>query len=802
MALLVDADGVVRQCTDSVRDLTGRGRQEVVGRPLDELAADPPRFAQWAGHGGPREFGAALRHQDGQRVEVDVSLVPLPGDDARPFLFLLVPAAHARSHRQGRDLARALLDQDRVGLILRDASPEDGWPLANPGFFGLPASAPGGPPCPSLTDALVDEDAEAIEGRLREVMRTGEPLVDFEHAARRRGEPTVDRQVSVSAFRLHDSSRRPSGAAAVFIDITEQFVARQRLTLLHAAANRLGRSLDVTRNAEELAAVVVPDFADHACVDLSDTVLGSGDAARLEPGTVLRRAAVAAAAGSWPAEVHQLGDTLRVRDAESEALAAAAPVVVPDLADLSDTVPVDRERTRPLFPASAASALFVPLLARGHVFGVLGLWRGAGRQPYSTADVPLVELITSRAALSLDNARRYRRERDTAETLQRSLLPAPDTRMSAAETAGVYAPAGTPAGTGGSWYDVVRLSGSRVAFVSGKVVGHGVHAAAAMGRLRSAVHALADLDLPPAELLTHLDDLVARLGENDRSEGPSVAGSLHGATCLYITYDPVTGECHAASAGHPGPVLARRNAATVSETVVRPGRWLGSGGGADPFASVELVLQPGDVLLLHSGPPGGAAPETGPEPGRLRDSALAAAGGDAPLPSVAEQLLRDLSRTPRPQDVALLLTRVDRIRPERTAYWEFRADLDQAARAREVATAQLAEWGLDDMAFSTELIVSELVTNAIRHAGGPIGLRLVKDDRLVCEVSDPSQAQPHLRRARTSDEGGRGLFLIAQLADRWGSRYTTGGKTIWTEQSYPSGAWGDAPADAHTGTHR
>ncbi|MEU6159291.1 SpoIIE family protein phosphatase [Streptomyces sp. NPDC047130] len=792
MALLVDADGVVRQCTDTVRDLTGRGRQEVVGRPLDELVVDPPRFTEWAGHDGPSEFGAVLRHRDGHRVEVFASLVRLPRDDARPFLFLLVPAEHARRHRQGRDLARALLDQDRVGLILRDATPEDGWPLANPAFFGLPASAQGSP---SLADALVDEDAEAIGARLREVMRTGEPLVDFEHAARRRGEPTAERQVSVSAFRLHDASRRPSGAAAVFTDVTGQFVARQRLTLLHDVAHRLGQSLDVTRNAEELASVLVPDFADHACVDLSDTVLEGGDAARLEPGTVLRRAAVATAAGPWPAEVLPPGGTRRVRDVESEALAAGTPVVVPDAADPADTGPVDREGTQPLFPAPAASAVFAPLLARGHAFGVLGLWRGPDRQPYSEADVPLVEVIASRAALSLDNARRYRRERDTVETLQRSLLPAPDARMSAAETAGVYAPAHTPAGTGGSWYDVVRLSGTRIALVAGKVVGHGVHAAAAMGRLRSAVHALADLDLEPAELLTHLDDMVARLGENDRSEGPSVAGGLRGATCLYITYDPVTGECHAASAGNPGPVLARRQASPVPETVVRPGRRLGSGDGSEPYAAAQLVLQPGDVLVLHSGPPAGAEQETAPERRRSQDSALAAASGDTPLASIAEDLLRDLHRTPRPEDVALLLARVDRIPPERTAYWEFRAELDQASRARELATAKLAEWGLDDMAFTTELIVSEMVTNAIRHAGGPIGLRLVRDDRLVCEVSDPSQAQPHLRRARMSDEGGRGLFLIAQLADRWGSRYTAGGKTIWTEQNYPSGTRGDAPAD-------
>jgi serine phosphatase RsbU (regulator of sigma subunit) len=239
---------------------------------------------------------------------------------------------------------------------------------------------------------------------------------------------------------------------------------------------------------------------------------------------------------------------------------------------------------------------------------VLALWRGADRPPYCDDDVPLIEEIASRAALSLDNARRYSRERDSVVTLQRSLLPTPDTRTSAAETTGLYAPAGTAAGTGGSWYDVIRLSGLRIALVAGKVVGHGVHAAAAMGRLRSAGQALADLDLPPAELLTHLADLVTRLGESGRTAGPSLAGSLYGATCLYVTYDPVNGECQLASAGHPGPVLVRRRTATVSEPVVRPGPPLGTG--AEPFETVELVLRPGDVLALHSGPPARTAPRT------------------------------------------------------------------------------------------------------------------------------------------------------------------------------------------------
>jgi anti-sigma regulatory factor (Ser/Thr protein kinase)/PAS domain-containing protein len=784
VVLLVAADGVLMECTDTVRSLTGLDRADLLGRPVDELLAHPPGFARWVGDGAFGEFGAALRHRDGHRVEVDVARVPMPDAEAGAHLFLLAASAHALRHRQGQALVRALLGQDRIGLVLRGAGDEAEWTLLNPGFFGLPTPAEGGRPRLPPSQTLVDKDAVTIDARLREVLRTGEPLVEFEHSARRREEPGRTQQVSVTAFRLEDGHGQSAGVAAVFLDITEQLAARTRLTIQHAAANRLGQSLDVTRNAEALMGVLVPDFADLACVDLSELVLSGGDSAVMEPGMRLRRVAVASADGQWPTDVYQQGEELRARALESDTLGEVGTVVVPDLASLAEKVPLDAERRRLLLPASAASALYVPLLARGHALGVLGLWRGSGRQPYAASDVPLVEEIASRAALSLDNARRYSRERNSVVTLQRSLLPAPDTRTSAAETAGLYAPAVTPTGTGGIWYDVVRLSGVRVAFVVGKVVGHGVHAAAAMGRLRSAVQTLADLDLPPAELLAHLDDLVRRLGESDRSKGASLAGSLYGATCLYITYDPVTGECHLASAGHPGPLLVRRRTDTASGPSARPGPALGVG--TEPFDPVELALGPGDVLALHSGPPAGATAQATPDLAHLRDSALAAASGDTPVSLIGERLLRDLEKVPRHEDFALLLTRVDRIPPGRTVHWELPADLDQASRARELAVAQLLAWGLEELAFSTELIVSELVTNAIRYAGGPIGLRLVKDRRLVCEVSDPSQAQPHLRRARMSDEGGRGLFLIAQIADRWGSRYTADGKTIWTEQAYPA----------------
>nr|WP_274389106.1 SpoIIE family protein phosphatase [Streptomyces taklimakanensis] len=453
---------------------------------------------------------------------------------------------------------------------------------------------------------------------------------------------------------------------------------------------------------------------------------------------------------------------------------------MPDLSGLRRAAARDPQRSRLTLPEAATSFLALPLRARGTVLGAVPLWRTGDRVPFDRGDAALAEEIGSRLALGLDNARRYTRERRTAEALQRSLLPPPVVRLTAAETAGTYAPAGTAAGTGGSWYDVIRLSGVRVAFVVGKVAGRGVNAAGAMGRLRSAVQTLADLDPPPDELLSHLDDLVTRIGEDEGHRAASTVGSLHGATCLYATYDPVTGQCLIASAGHSGPIVVRGHDRVADDVELHPGPPLG--GGTEPFEPVELLLRPGDVLAFHSGPLTAMTRSTERDLERTREGARTAAGTDRPLGDVGHRLLARLREHDREEDLALLMARVDRVPADHTAFWQLPADPSLVAHARSLVSAQLADWGLDELGFATELIISELVTNAVRHAGGPVGLRLIKDHRLVCEVSDPSQSQPYMRRARLSDEGGRGLFLVAQLAHRWGSRYTPGGKTIWTEQ--------------------
>jgi anti-sigma regulatory factor (Ser/Thr protein kinase) len=624
--------------------------------------------------------------------------------------------------------------------------------------------------------------------------------------------------------------------------------AQERADLLYASAAAIGGSLDIARNAEDLAAVLVPAFADLASVDLTHAVLQGEEPTPFTGRTPLLRVAVAAVDG-WPQEAYPLGATLTLGDVTGEQVRRGAAGFLADLTDVRAILAGKEERSRLLLPDAATSLLLMPVQARGLVLGAVLLWRAGERRRFDETDASLADEVASRAALSIDNARRYTKERRTAETLQRSLLPRVVSDSTAAETSGVYVPGGTPEGIGGSWFDVIELSSARVAFLVGRVPGHGLGATAAMGRLRAAVGTLADLDPPPDELLSHLDDLVVRFANTDDRDPvrAGIEGALRGASCVYVTYDPLTGRCLIASAGHPGPVLVRGSAAgsgaaaergatgsagaeeagefgaaelpppegLVAERVeVSAGPPLGTGGG--PFEMTELRLAAGDVLAFHSdgaarrvderdderdkeregaqdggrdGTRDGAVTDRDQDDAGKRrrqaavyEAARSAAASGRSMAATGRELLSRLSDPAPGHDQSLLLARVRELPAGRTAGWTVTADPEAVAAVRSGVTAQLAAWDLADLAFSTELIVSELVTNAIRYAGAPISVRLIKDQRLVCEVSDPSQTQPHLRRARLTDEGGRGLFLIAQLTHRWGSRYTPDGKTIWTEQ--------------------
>ncbi|MDQ0945839.1 SpoIIE family protein phosphatase [Streptomyces sp. V1I1] len=376
--------------------------------------------------------------------------------------------------------------------------------------------------------------------------------------------------------------------------------------------------------------------------------------------------------------------------------------------------------------------------------------------------------------------RPYTRERTTTMTLQRSLLPHTLPDQAALEIASRYLPAGTQAGVGGDWFDVIPLSGARVALVVGDVVGHGIRASATMGRLRTAVRTLADVELPPDELLTHLDDLVIHLSADESgTQGAAETAGGIGTTCLYAVYDPVSRHCTLARAGHPPPAVVTPDGA-VYFLDVPAGPPLGLGG--LPFETMETQLPEGSLIALYTD---GLLEPRHHDIDEALDKMFQALAHPAPtLDTVCDRVLTTLLTHRPDDDIALLIARTRALHADKVATWHLPCDPAIVAQARKNATDQLTAWGLDDATFITELTVSELVTNAIRYGKPPIQLRLIHaDTTLICEVYDSSNTAPHQRRARTYDEGGRGLLLVAQLAHRWGTRNTPIGKTIWAEQT-------------------
>ncbi|PWI40962.1 hypothetical protein CK485_26600 [Streptomyces sp. ICBB 8177] len=388
------------------------------------------------------------------------------------------------------------------------------------------------------------------------------------------------------------------------------------------------------------------------------------------------------------------------------------------------------------------------------------------------AAAALIGVLISRARL---REQELTESRAVALTLQRGLLPHDVKSTSAVEVHHRYLPADGDAGVGGDWFDVVPLSGARVALVVGDVAGHGVHAAATMGRLRTAVHTLADLDLAPDELLARLDDLVVRLADEE-------ADRVIGASCLYVVYDPISRRCTIARAGHPAPAVVRPGGrADFPRLPDNPPLGLGGTG----FECAELTLPEGTLLALYTD--GLLALRAGGPEAAQEAMARVLRRTDLPLASLCDGVLAALpsceAEDRARDDIALLLARTRVVDPRRVACWEFPATPEAPRRARALTVRQLDSWHLADALFPTELVVSELVTNAVRYGGGPVRLRLIYDHALICEVSDASSTSPHLRHPRLMDEGGRGLHLVGCLTDRWGTRYGSGGKTIWAERS-------------------
>lgn len=369
--------------------------------------------------------------------------------------------------------------------------------------------------------------------------------------------------------------------------------------------------------------------------------------------------------------------------------------------------------------------------------------------------------------------------------LQRGLLPRRLPPHAAVDSASRYLPADSGSGVGGDWYDVIPLSGTRVGLVVGDVLGHGLRAAATMGRLSTGVRVLARLDLSPDELLARLDDLVE---QSARERGPvrvpgrsrrRADGAL-GVTCLYAVYDPVSGTCSLARAGEPLLAVVEPHTGVVAYPELPAGPPLGIGG--PPYQSTELEFAPGSLVALFTG--GLLQAADGRDAG-LAQLSQVLAGDRSSLEKLCDRAVFTLLPGPVDVDATLLVVRTRLLDRNQFAEWAVLPDPAAVATIRTAVSKQLRDWGLDDLTFTTELIVSELATNAIRYVGGPIQVRLIRDRTLICEVSDTGHTTPNLRHAASDDEGGRGLFIIAQMTHHWGTRYTPTGKTIWTEQDLP-----------------
>lgn len=876
--LLLDARGTVTSWTRDAQRLLGYPAAEVVGRRLAELLVpeDAARLGTlaeaYSGRGGWSGVLTAC-HRDGRRVRLMVRAVPMRGTPttgntpaphtptphtptphtptphtptpaglapdsgrAAQWILLLSDMDDAPGWDMSRVVLESMVVQSPVGIAMVDTDLRFVWSNTALETFG------GGPAHERIGLRLADVqpglDSQRIEAVMRQVLRTGETVVDYEHVGRFRSAPHRETAHLLTFTRLDDDQGNPLGVYYTVVDVSERHRARQRLALLDRAGEQIGRTLDVARTAQELAEVAVPALADFVAVDLLDSVLKGADPEPVSGADAvpLRRAGRQSVLVGMPKAVPEVGDltsylpdtppVLALTDGTSWYRARLDP-----LTKLwTDTLPGGREAT--FRDAGLHTAMIVPVRARGITLGITKFFRGERRKdPFDEVDLGLAEELVSRAAVCIDNARRYTRERSAALVLQRSLLPRRLPEQDAVDSAACYRPADELTGLGGDWYDVIPLSGARVALVVGEVPGHGIDGAAAMGRLRTAVRTLAALDLPPEEVLAHLDDLVAKSARQE-GDGPGVgSGHTVGTRCLYVVHDPVAGECVMASAGLPAPALITPDGTVTFADDLPIGPALGVDG--PPFESLTLALPPGTLIALHTdgllaeatpdmlcralagSATAGARPPTvagcmgegrtgeGHTEGRRTEGRRTERGrteggrteGErvvaSPPPDVAPASLDRRAQTvvdalvpERPcDDVVLLLARTRRLDADRVAYWDLPSDPALVAQARRITMRQLGTWGLEELAFTAELIVSELITNAIRHATGPIRLRLILERTLICEVFDGGATAPHLRHPRATDEGGRGLFLISQFTQRWGTRFLPEGKVIWAEQS-------------------
>ncbi|WP_435887424.1 SpoIIE family protein phosphatase [Streptomyces nigra] len=658
-SVVLDVEGRIVLWSPQAEELFGYPAREALGeyaarimvheQHLDlvvKLFADVMETGEgWAG-------AFPIRRKDGGTRLVEFRNMRLLDDQGDVYaLGLCADQSTVRQVERDVALSTRTIAQAPVGLAVLDT--ELRYVSVNPALAelnGLPAEAHlGHMPHELMPDT---EAARTVEAALRAVLRTGEPIINRRIVGRTRAHPGMDRFWSVSLYRLEDTAGTVLGVAGMAVDITEQHqaavaaeTARRRLALIADASARIGTTLELDRTAGELADVAVPELADVAAVDLLDAVV-QGRRSTLGPAepAVIRALAVRSAhdtgaveAADPPGHIARYGPDRLV----TECVRTGDPVLVARVGE-EDLPRIARspEAARQLGRAGLHSYLAVPLIARGEVLGALDLKRIHNPLPFSEDDLLLARELAARAAIQIDNARWYQNARDTALTLQRSMLPSHPPVTGGLEVASRYQPAGAGAEVGGDWFDVIPLEGAKTALVVGDVMGSGIEAAATMGRLRTATHTLASLDLEPTRLLEHLDTITQGLDHSI-------------ATCVYAVHDPELRQCRIANAGHLPPVRVRPG--RPPELLELPtGAPLGVGGVA--FSTTAVDLEPGDQLVFYTD----GLVETRRHPLDERLDALLALLDDPgrPLQECCDLLLRTLHQPENSDDVALLIARV------------------------------------------------------------------------------------------------------------------------------------------------
>lgn len=804
----------------------------------EEQASAPAAEAATANEPGARPDAASDTAPDAESgAEPDAPLRSILGPEHGPNLARFAASAvDPRRIEVERALFEALFDQVPVGIAIYDT--ERRYLLVNQAFADYNGVSPR-EHVGLLPEELNPNLGDTVPLLQQQVLDTGEPVVDMlVKAATRTAEPGTWRYWSISYARLQTEDGQVLGLTAIATDVTErqkaserERSAHERTALLNAANSRIGTSLDIDRIAATLADVAVPQFSDATTVYLLDADKPSGSAATtgMKPVAVIAYSALTAGESADQA-LHMHAVATRGQTVTSEAGARSQtkrsrlrgssrslPPIVPGTAlyecitsgraQLID--PEDLRHQAPHTPNAdgrghdvkdggrAERSILVPLKARSSLLGAVRFARTKQRDEFTLVDLETAEELAARAAVAVDNARLYMRERDTALMLQRSLMPQRFDAVDGTQVAFRYRRGAAGAQVGGDWCDVIPLPCRRVAFVVGDVMGSGSRAAAS--QLFAAARTLAQLDLSPALVLRELDALARSMSES------------HLATCIYAVYDPVVGECTLASAGHPPPVLATSGGG-ADLVGLSPGAPLGLGG--QRFEERALSIEPGCALALYT---------DGLVEGRDRDvesgidELLGAISKSAPvgvgstsgatgfaaadsrrLEAACDAAFEALLGPHGSDDATLLIASLGRLPENQVASWVLTSQPTVAARARELVRRCLHEWSAEDavanaddsglsplvgdVADVVELLVSELVTNALRYGRGPIGLRLLRGaETVVCEVSDELEAAPRLRTVQHGEEGGRGLYLVDQLSLGWGTRTTAHGKIVWFE---------------------